>query len=222
MKLTTELLCQAAPRARSRADAIVAALAPAMERFEITGRLRMSHFLGQMAVESGEFTRMRENLNYRPDAILRTFNTPRVRRFTPEQALEYGRTPGKAANQEMIANIAYANRMGNGGVESGDGWRYRGAGWIQLTGADNMRACGDYFGIALEQVPDWLCTPEGAALSAAWFWHTNKINQHADLDNVDGVSDAINIGKQTAKVGDAHGYDQRLLLTEIFKGANIA
>lgn len=219
MTLTIQRLVQVAPGARMKAAAIVAALNPAMERFAITTRLRSSHFLAQLAVESGEFSRYRENLNYKPDAILRTFNTPKVQRFTPAQAEQYGRTAAHPANQEMIANIAYANRMGNGDVASGDGWKNRGAGWLQLTGATNLNACADFFHIPRDTVHAWLCTPTGAAMGAAWFWHTNNINAHADLDDVDGVADAVNIGRQTAKRGDAHGFDIRLMLTQLAKDA---
>lgn len=222
MKLTTDLLCMAAPGARANADVIVAALRPSMERFTINTRLRASHFLAQLAVESGEFSRKRENLNYKPDAILRTFNTSKIQRFTPEQAELYGRTAAHPANQEMIANIAYANRMGNGDVDSGDGWRNRGAGWLQLTGANNLNACADFFGIERSSVAAWLCTPTGAALGAGWFWHVNNINQYADRDDVDAVSDAVNIGRHTVKVGDAIGYNHRAQFTEIFKGAMLA
>lgn len=222
MKLTIQQLCQVAPGARANAAAIVAALNPAMERFGINTRLRSAHFLGQLAHESGEFTSKRENLNYKPDAILRHFNNSKIQRFTPEQAQLYGRTAAHPANQEMIANIAYANRMGNGDVKSGDGWRNRGAGWIQLTGANNLNACADFFHLPRETVAAWLCTPTGAAMGAAWFWSINNINQHADVDNVDAVSDRVNIGRQTAKVGDAIGYGDRFMLTEQFKGAMLA
>lgn len=213
MNLTIQQLCQVAPGARTSAAVIVAALNPAMERFGITTRLRAAHFLAQLAHESNDFTAKRENLNYQPHAILSTFG----KRFTPEQAEQYGRTPAHAADQEMIANIAYANRMGNGDVASGDGWRNRGAGWIQLTGADNLNACADFFDIPRDTVATWLCTPIGAALGAAWFWHRDNLNQYADRDDVDGLSDAINIGRQTAKVGDAIGYNDRLMLTQMAK-----
>lgn len=218
MILTIQQLCLIAPGARQNAVAIVAALNPAMERFGITTRLRAAHFLGQLAHESGDFRAKRENLNYQPHAILSTFNTSKLQRFTPAQAEMYGRTAAHPANQEMIANIAYANRMGNRGPESGDGWRNRGAGWIQLTGANNLNACADFFHIERDAVAAWLCTPSGAALGAGWFWQINNLNRFADLDDVDGMSDAVNMGRQTAKVGDAIGYNDRLMLTQMAKG----
>ena len=92
MNLTIPQLCQVAPGARTNAAAIVAALNPAMQRFAITTRLRAAHFLGQLAHESGDFTRKRENMNYQPHAILATFG----KRFTPAQAEQYGRTAAHA------------------------------------------------------------------------------------------------------------------------------
>jgi len=158
--------------------------------------------------------RKRENLNYKPEAILATFNTPKVKRFTPAQAEQYGRTATHAADQQAIANIAYANRMGNGDAKSGDGWRTRGGGWMQLTGTTNHHACADFFGIRRDVVGDWLATDAGAALSAAWFWHVNNLNRFADVDDVDGVSDCVNIGRKTLAIGDAIGYQERRFLTD--------
>lgn len=217
MNLTIPSLCAIAPGARANAAAIVAALNPAMERFGITTKLRAAHFLGQLAHESCDFTAKRENFNYKSYAILEIFNTPKIQRFTPEQAEMYGRTPAHPANQEMIANVAYANRMGNGDVASGDGWRNRGAGWIQLTGADNLNACADYFAISRDTVTAWLCTLTGAALGAAWFWELHNLNELADRDDVDGISDKINLGRTTPKFGDAIGFSARLMGTNMAK-----
>lgn len=217
MNLTTQQLCAIAPGARPNAAAIVAALNPAMERFGITTKLRAAHFLGQLAHESCDFTAKRENFNYKSYAILETFNTFKVKRFTPEQAEMYGRTPAHPANQEMIANIAYANRMGNGDVASGDGWRNRGAGWIQLTGADNLNACADFFQIPRDSVTAWLCTPTGAAMGAAWFWQLHNLSELADRDDVDGISDRINLGRATPKYGDSIGFSARLMGTNMAK-----
>jgi putative chitinase len=217
MTLTIKQLCLIAPGARDNATAIVTALNPAMDRFGIVTKLRTAHFLGQLAHESRDFTAKRENLNYKSYAILETFNTSKIQRFTPEQAEMYGRTPAHPANQEMIANIAYANRMGNGNVASGDGWRNRGAGWIQLTGADNLNACADFFHIPRDTVAAWLCTPTGAAMGAAWFWSRDNLNELADRDDVDGISDKINIGRPTPKYGDAIGFQARLMATNVVK-----
>lgn len=217
MNLTTSQLCAIAPGARPNATAIVAALNPAMERFGINTTRRAIYFLPQLAHESNDFTAKRENLNYKPFAILETFNTSKVQRFTPAQAEQYGRTADHPADQEKIANIAYANRMGNGDVASGDGWRNRGAGWIQLTGADNLNACADFFHIPRDTVAAWLCTPTGAAMGAAWFWQRENLNALADIEDIDGISDRINIGRATPKYGDAIGFSARLMVTNIAK-----
>lgn len=215
MKVTADIIRRVAPQCGANAAAVAAALQPAVDRFEISTRRRLAHFLAQVAHESGGFTRKRENLNYTPAAILSTFNTKAVTRFTPAQAERYGRTAAHAADQQAIANVAYANRMGNRGPDSGDGWRTRGAGWMQLTGTTNHHACADFFDLPRETVGAWLSTDVGAALGAGWFWHVNNLNRFADLDDVDGVSDCVNIGRKTEKIGDAIGYVERRSLTAI-------
>ena len=214
MRISAEVIRHIAPQCGANAAAVAAALAPAVERFGINTRLRLIHFLPQAAHESGGFVRRRENLNYKPEGILATFNTPKVKRFTPAQAQRYGRTAEHAANQQAIANIAYANRMGNGDAASGDGWHTRGGGWMQVTGTTNQNACADFFVIPRHSVGEWMATDEGAALSAAWFWHVNNLNRFADVDDVDGVSDCVNIGRKTSADGDAIGYQERRFLTD--------
>lgn len=215
MIVTAEMIRRVAPQCGTNAAAVAAALQPAIERFGITTRRRLAHFLAQVAHESGGFTRKRENFNYTPAAILATFNTPKVKRFTPAQAELHGRTAAHAASQAAIANIAYANRMGNRGPESGDGWRTRGAGWMQITGSTNHNAVADYFGLSRDTIGAWLSTDMGAALGAGWFWHVNNLNRFADIDDVDGVSDCVNIGRKTERIGDAIGYVERRLITDI-------
>lgn len=214
MQISAEVIRRIAPQCGTNAARVAAALTPAVERFGINTRLRLIHFLPQVAHESGGFVRKRENLNYKPEAILATFNTPKVKRFTPAQAQQYGRTAAHAADQQTIANIAYANRMGNGDAKSGDGWRTRGGGWMQLTGTTNQNACADFFGIPRDKVGEWLVTDEGAALSSGWFWHINNLNRFADVDDVDGTSDGVNIGRKTLTIGDAIGYQERRFLTD--------
>lgn len=214
MIVSVETIRRVAPQCGSNAAIVATALDPALERFGINTRRRLAHFLAQVAHESGGFTRKRENLNYTPAAILVTFNTPKVKRFTPAQAELHGRTATHAANQPAIANIAYANRMGNRGPESGDGWRTRGAGWMQITGTANHNAVADFFGLSRDTIGAWLSTDMGAALGAGWFWHVNNVNRFADLDDVDGVSDCVNIGRKTERIGDAIGYVERRALTE--------
>jgi putative chitinase len=207
--ITLDQLIKIMPDARSRAGIFLAPLNAAMAEFGINTKARQAPFLAQFANETGQLASVAENLNYTPQAIIATFNR-KVQRFTPAQAEQYGRTKAHAANQEMIANIAYANRMGNGAPETGDGWRHRGSGGIQLTGKDNQRTCAAHFGIPTGQIGEWLRTPEGACRSAAWFWQRAGCNEMADRYDFDAVSDAVNIGHDTAAEGDAIGYGDRL------------
>ena len=209
MKLTKEQLMQIAPNmVVNNAGSYTASLNAAMERFGINTPLRAAHFLGQLVHESGDLTSFRENLNYGAASLMRTWPSRFPSMIT---AQAYERQPQK------IANYVYANRMGNGDAASNDGWNYRGAGWFQLTGKKAQMECADYFKITSD-VPTWLCTHEGAALSAAWFWWKAGCNRLADMNNVDAVSDVINIGHRTDKVGDSIGYDKRLSLTRLAFG----
>jgi putative chitinase len=172
-------------------------LTAAMVHAQATTPQRQAHFLAQAAQESKGFTRMIESLDYRHDRL------PVVwpKHFTADTALRYGRVEqdvgdvrAHPANQQMIANIAYANRMGNGSVESGDGWRYRGRGIGQLTGRDNYRRCGAALGVDLVRCPEQVAQPELACMTFAWFWLTNGINQLADAGDAVRVSAKVNGG----------------------------
>jgi putative chitinase len=107
---------------------------------------------------------------------------------TQELAQQYERKP------QMIANRVYANRMGNGDEASGDGWRYRGRGLIQLTGKDNYTFFAGSLDIPVEEAAEYLATFEGAAQSACFFWEQNKLNRFADANDVKGLTRAINGG----------------------------
>jgi putative chitinase len=109
-------------------------------------------------------------------------------------------------NPEKIANKVYADRMGNGDEASGDGFKYRGRGLIQLTGKDNYRACGDALGVDLVENPDLVSSPQYAALSAGWFWDKNKLNQFADANDMTTLTKRIN--------GGTHGLDDRVARTQ--------
>lgn len=210
--MTRDDLLAIMPYAKPRIAAFFSPLVDAMDRFEINTPARQAAFIAQIAHESSSFASVSENLNYSPEGLMATFNNKRVTRFTKSDAYRYGRTAEHPADQESIANIAYAGRMGNGPMESGDGWRHRGAGLIQLTGKENHIAVSLYFDIPLEDVGDWLRSPAGACLSAGWFWKTNRCNEYADAGDFDAISDAINIGRQTATEGDAIGYPDRLVM----------
>lgn len=148
----------------------------------ITSKWQVCAFIAQTAHESGEYNRLSENLNYSSVGLLKTF--PKYFK-TEGDALRYARKP------DMIANRVYANRMGNGSEESGDGWRYRGLGAIQCTGKNNHTACAKFLGITLEDSRTYLLTPEGAIASAVWFWKTNGLEK---IDNFTTLTKRINGG----------------------------
>ena len=160
------------------------ALSAAMEEFDIDTPQRIAMFLAQCAHESAYFGTTRENLNYSADGLKKIF--PKY--FAHRDAQEYHRQP------EKIANVVYSGRMGNGDEASGDGWRFCGRGFIQLTGRSNYTACGAALGVDLTENPQYLETPEGAARSAAWFWKKNGLNTFADNGDIKGATKRINGG----------------------------
>lgn len=192
-----------------RGSSVRGPLTAAMDRCARSPAARAA-FLAQCLHESSNLSRMSENLNYSPAGLIATFNTKTRIRFTPATAARYGRVEGRAANQQMIANIAYANRMGNGSIESGDGWRYRGRGPFQLTGTDNYRACGVALGVNLLASPDLVALPEMGCMAAAWYWERGNptgrsLSLLADAGRFDDVSRSIN--------GGTKGLDERRALT---------
>lgn len=182
------------PAAGTRCLRFLDPLNEAMREFDIDTMNRKRYFLAHVAHESGQLKTLVESLNYRPDAILSTFNTSKVQRFTRAQAEEYGRTDAHPANQEAIANIAYANRMGNGDVESGDGFRHRGRGLIQTTGRDNYLACMLALNIDCLDHPELLEEPEAAARAAGLFWKQNGLNAVADKGDFHRSTKVVNGG----------------------------
>jgi len=155
-------------------EGVLAAYLPyltgAMVEFAIDTRLRAAAFLAQLAHESAELREWTENLNYSAAALLATFPT----HFDAETAAAYARQP------ERIANRVYANRMGNGPEESGDGWRYRGRGPIELTGLDGYRGMGAALGVDLVGNPDLAATPRVGFRIAGRYWATHDCNRLAD------------------------------------------
>jgi putative chitinase len=183
--LTRAELVAVMPLAAKAPDAVVGALDAAMRRFEIVTPARMAAFCAQLAHESGQLQRWTENLSYRWERLRQVFP-----KYFPSdaEARPFDRKP------ERIANRVYANRMGNGPEASGDGWRYRGRGPIQLTGKDNYRACGQGIGVDLVDDPDLLATPEPGCLAAAWFWARNGLNALADAGDFVTITRRINGG----------------------------
>jgi len=153
--------------------------------YEINTVERVSAFIAQCAHESGGFRRLKENLNYKWESLRRVF--PKY--FpTDELAQEYAHKP------EQIANRVYGGRMGNGDESTGDGFRYCGRGLIQLTGKNNYTKFAESIHMAVEEVPTLLETYDGAVKSACWFWHTNNLNQWADVGDIVTMTKRINGG----------------------------
>ena len=138
-------------------------ISASMAAFGITTGLRQAHFLAQVGHESAGFTKTEEGLNYSENALTAMFG----KRITGAQANSYGRNAAHPANQKMIANIIYANRNGNGDVASGDGYRYRGRGLIQITGKANYTALTGQLSADVVANPDLLKEPMQAAMLPA-------------------------------------------------------
>ncbi len=185
---------------------------------------RLAHFFGQVLQEVGQRMRLVESLDYRADRLGSIFS---YFRRNPEDALLYGRTADHPADQEAIANRAYADRNGNGNVESGDGWTFRGRGLKQVTGRANYRAFAEehtrMFGeqIDFEAEPDLLGTPRYAVRSALWFWHSNDLFSLADAGINRAAADSITaiINRGTDSYGQRWENVRRLSDSEVF--ANI-
>jgi len=165
-------------------------IAASMNSFGITTALRQAHFLAQVGHESAGFTKVEESLNYSENALTAMFG----KRITAAQARAYGRNAEHSANQKMIANIIYANRNGNGDVASGDGYRYRGRGLIQITGKANYAALSGQLSADMVANPDLLTENLQAAMSAAAWWKNHGLNELADLDDVTRITKVINGG----------------------------
>ena len=185
MPATAEQLAKLCPKAdlkvlKDLADALNAQL----ENGGINSNKRLRHFLAQCAHESAGFTRFRENLKYSEEGLRKTF----AKYFDAKTAHEYAR------KEEKIANRVYANRLGNGDEDSGDGWRYRGRGIIQLTGRSNYKTFGPKVGADLEAHPEDAETPAVAVKVALAYWNDRHLSEKADADDVVGITKGINGG----------------------------
>jgi len=181
--ITAETLRKFAPKIKD-AELHANALEEARKSSSVNTPRRLCHFMGQIYVETGGFTRMEENLNYknpeRLDAI-----------FSAVKGTEDARALIKAG-PEAIANRVYAKRLGNGGEASGDGWRYRGSGYKQLTGRANYRDIGGKVNLPIEENPEMAREPKSAALIAFKFWDVRGCSPLADKGDVEGVTAKVN------------------------------
>ena len=158
-------------------DAVIAQLPDTISKFELNTPLRLAHFLAQAGHESGGFKLVNENLNYGAKGLLGIF-----KKYFPTEAKakEYERKP------EKIANLVYGSRMGNGAEITGEGYKFRGRGYIQLTGKDNYKA---FDAVVTESIVDnpGLVATKYPLLSAAWFFHKNGLHKIADKGATDAV-----------------------------------
>src|SRR5213083_1521988 len=196
MATNQQQLLQILPNARQVAGVFVPALNATMAKYQITTPARMAAFLAQVGHESCQLTVLVENLNYSAEALQRVWPA----RFDAALAAKCARQP------EQIANIAYASRMGNGAPASGDGWRYKGRGLIQVTDKSNYQRCGDALGLDLITSPELLEQPQHAAMSAGWFWAANGLNALADTGDLQAITRKIN--------GGLNGYADRAAIYE--------
>jgi putative chitinase len=221
--ITAAQLLGICPWLKEYADDWAAALADALDGCDANTPARAAMFLAQAAHESGGFRYLRENMDYTAAQLVHTWPT---RFYMPGHGISNAKYSGNDRNAleyehqpERIANAVYGGREGNGPEESGDGWKYR-AGGFGITFKNNYAACsrvlfkGDA-SVLLDE-PDLLQGRQMAAFSFAWFWKVNNLNASADLNDLDGNSDVLNIGRKTVAVGDAIGWPDRVKWYGIF------
>jgi putative chitinase len=167
-----------------------------MEKFQINTPLRLAHFLSQCSHESGGFKVTEENLNYSVYGLNKVFG----KYFPNDLATKYQHKP------QMIASRVYGSRMGNGNEKSGDGWKYRGRGYIQLTGKNNYQKFDKFVDDDIINNPDLVST-KFPLLSAGWFWSVSKLN--TICDGGDSVKVITSVTKRIN--GGVNGLDHRIL-----------
>jgi len=177
--------------------------------FEINTPQRIAAFIAQTSHESGGYTMLTENLNYRaatlaacwPNRFAELGPNKKPKRTEKGALIPTKLAESIAGKPELIANLVYSGRMGNGPAESGEGWKYRGRGLKQLTGKYNYEKCGKDLGVDFVGNPDLLLEPIYAARSAGWFWKSNNLSPFADSGDIEGMTKKIN--------GGLIGIDQR-------------
>ena len=184
MQVTVDQLNKITTKNKNNA-ALAEALNKVLTKYEINTKNRIAGFLAQCGHESLDFTVLKENLNYGAKGLRATFG----KYFKDDAtAAKYERKP------EMIANKVYASRMSNGDEASGDGYKFRGRGAIQLTGRANYTAFAKDIGKTLDETIVYLETLDGAIESACWFWKQNGLNAICDKDDIVAMTKKINGG----------------------------
>ena len=166
------------------------------ERFQINTPKQIAAFIAQTAHESAGYTVLTENLNYSADTMAVVWPNRFAEKGPdgkPKKDTNGKNIPNKFAlalhrKPEAIANVVYGGRMGNGPIESGDGWKHKGMGLKQLTGLDNHRRCGESLGVDFATNPELLLEPKYASLSAGWFWSVNKCGAIIESDDVNAFT----------------------------------
>lgn len=195
MHLSKEQFLEVFPKAISGED-LYDSMVKLFPKYDITTPEREAGFLAQCGHESGGFRIMVENLNYSASGLERVFS---------KYFSKAGRDANEYAGQpEKIANIVYANRMSNGDTESGDGYRFRGHGFIQLTGRYNFTEFGKDTDMTAEEAVEYAKTLDGALETALWFWKTNNLNKYADRKDIRGMTKRINGGYNGLKDREHH------------------
>ena len=183
--LTQAILKKVFPKAK-KPKLLFGAMDELFPKYSVDTPERIAGFLAQCGHESGGFRFVEENLNYSAKALDSVFG--KYFKNGGRDAKKYAR------KQEKIANVVYANRMGNGDEDSGDGWQFKGRGYIQLTGRNNYTSFAESVDMDLDDCIDYLKTPKGALESALWFWDTNKLNKYCDRHDVKGMTKRVNGG----------------------------
>jgi len=205
MLITPQQLVQVLPRASATAATLVPELNLSMLAYGIDNPARIAAFIAQLGVESGQFTCLVENLHYSAQRLAAIWPN----RFSDGKGQPNALAIQLGGNPEAIANSVYAGRLGNGPEESGDGWRYRGRGLLQVTGRENYRKVGAALKVDLEATPELLEQPHYACQSAACFWADHELNDLADSGDFKTITLRIN--------GGLNGYDERVKFWEVAK-----
>lgn len=169
----------------------------------IVTKLRHDHFKAQVEIECG-FIPKREDGYYKDISTLRTIFK------SPFKGKDDAFVASYLRNSEKLFNYVYANRMGNGNVASGDGYRYRAGGFLGITGKDSFKECSEETGLDLIGNPDLLKEEVNALIVGLWYWNKKGLNKYADSNNIDAISDIINIGSYTKTYGDSNHFKKRL------------
>ena len=173
-------------------EKVLAEIPGVISEFDINTPLRLAHFLAQCAHESEGFKTVRENLNFKPDRIMQVW---------PNRFPDLLSTKGYAFNPEALANKVYAGRLGNGTEKSGDGWKFRGRGYIMTTLKNNYKAFSVFVNDPLIMDNPDLVATKYPLKSAAFFWMTNQLNKLADTNDLKGITKKVN--------GGYHGLEYR-------------